>query len=107
MGVGADAVLARWWWILCLVGPASLALARGAEASQQLASRGLPVELVQDSVDVVAGADYVAGGFHRFLLGGRYRRLWAAPIRVPVLNLERFAGGLTPRSAAAAFRPGR
>ncbi len=104
MSVGAGAVLARWWWILFLVGPGSLALARGAEASQQLASRSLPGELVQDSVDVVAGADYVAGGFHRFLLGGRYRRLWAAPIRVPVLNLERFAGGLTPKERGGGFQ---
>lgn len=50
----------------------------------------------QDSVTVVAGARYQAGGLKRFLLGHTYRDLWAAPIRVPVLDLRRFAGGLTP-----------
>jgi hypothetical protein len=30
----------------------------------------------------------------RFLLGSGYRKEWATPIRVPVLDLRRFAGGL-------------
>jgi hypothetical protein len=32
----------------------------------------------------------------RFILGDTYRDLWTTPIRVPVLDLRRFAGGLTP-----------
>lgn len=47
-----------------------------------------------DSVTVAAGTKYDAGGLHRFLFGGRYRHLWKTPIRVPVLNLATFAGGL-------------
>src|SRR5690606_32440142 len=39
---------------------------------------------------------YGAGGLKRTLLGGGYRDLWTTPIRVPVLDLGRFAGGLTP-----------
>jgi hypothetical protein len=31
--------------------------------------------------------------------GAHHRDLWATPIRVPVVNLRRFAGGLTPVSA--------
>ncbi|HEU4697686.1 MAG TPA: hypothetical protein VFS40_00750 [Gemmatimonadales bacterium] len=46
--------------------------------------------------EVVAGARYRAGWMRRLLLGDRYRPLWAAPIRVPVLDLAGFAGGLTP-----------
>ena len=46
------------------------------------------------TVTVEAGAHYDASAFHRFLLGGAYRDLWTTPIRVPVLNLETFAGGL-------------
>lgn len=50
----------------------------------------------QDSVTVVAGPAFARGGLHRFLLGDNYRSLWTTPIRVPVLDLEAEAGGLTP-----------
>ena len=33
---------------------------------------------------------------HRMLLGDGYRNLWATPVRVPVLDLETFQGGLEP-----------
>ena len=49
-----------------------------------------------DSVTVRAGERYRAGALGRFLLGATYRDLWVAPITVPVLDLRRFAGGLTP-----------
>ena len=49
-----------------------------------------------DSVTVVPGQHYHAGGFHRFLFGAGYRDLWVTPIRAPVLDLSRYAGGLTP-----------
>jgi hypothetical protein len=45
---------------------------------------------------VVASRRYRAGGFHRSLLGRDYRDLWALPVRVEVLDLARFGGGLTP-----------
>jgi hypothetical protein len=54
-----------------------------------------------DSADVVPGALYAAGAFHRRLFGDHYRDVWAAPIRVPVLDLGAYAGGLTPLSAHA------
>ncbi|HEX9579680.1 MAG TPA: hypothetical protein VF970_01110, partial [Gemmatimonadales bacterium] len=64
---------------------------------------GLPaVALAQmpgDTVRVSAGAHYAAGGLHRWLFGQDYRDLWATPVRVPVLNLRTFAGGLTPTTA--------
>lgn len=44
--------------------------------------------------EVVVGERYHAGFFHRVFLGDEYRALWAAPIRVPVLDLQRVAGGL-------------
>lgn len=43
-----------------------------------------------------AAARYGASPPHRWLLGGGYRELWATPVRVPVLDLRTFAGGLTP-----------
>ncbi|PYO60481.1 MAG: hypothetical protein DMD70_08495, partial [Gemmatimonadetes bacterium] len=45
---------------------------------------------------VVAGAHYRAGWLHRLFLGAHYRELWATPLEVEVLDLSRFAGGLTP-----------
>jgi hypothetical protein len=49
-----------------------------------------------ESVVIAAGARYKAGGFHRWLLGDTYRDLWGRPMRVHVLNLGTFAGGLHP-----------
>jgi hypothetical protein len=43
-----------------------------------------------------AGAHYDAGRIHRFFFGDDYRDLWALPFRAEVLDLERYAGGLTP-----------
>jgi hypothetical protein len=43
---------------------------------------------------MAAGPQYRAGWLHRLFFGTRYRELWATPIEVEVLDLERFAGGL-------------
>ena len=68
----------------------------GAEAAGQ--------EPAGDSVRVVPGTDYAAGGFHRFFWGDHYRDAWTTEIRVPVLDLQTFAGGLTPISAGGGFQ---
>lgn len=48
-------------------------------------------------VDTVAlDARYGHGWAHRAALGSDYRRLWIAPIQVPVLDLRHYAGGLRP-----------
>lgn len=49
-----------------------------------------------DSVTIVPGRQFKAGGVHRFFFGTRYRRTWATPVKIPVLDLKRFGGGLTP-----------
>ncbi|MDP9205199.1 MAG: hypothetical protein M3P12_07050, partial [Gemmatimonadota bacterium] len=54
------------------------------------------VTVGSDSVVVVAGDIYGAGGLHRFLLGDNYRNEWTTPIKVPVLDLKTFHGGLVP-----------
>jgi hypothetical protein len=48
-----------------------------------------------DSVSVAPGAQYAAGGLHQFFFGNEYRALWKTPVRVPVLNLRTYAGGIT------------
>ncbi|HET8656715.1 MAG TPA: BamA/TamA family outer membrane protein [Longimicrobiaceae bacterium] len=55
-----------------------------------------PLAAQADSVTVVAGPQYGAAPWQEALLGTHYRELWTAPIRVPVLDLQHFAGGLTP-----------
>lgn len=60
-----------------------------------LALAALPGQAQVDSTTAVAGPEYDAGLLHRFLLGAGYRDTWITPIRVPVLDLDRY-GGLTP-----------
>ncbi len=45
---------------------------------------------------VVAGAQYKAGGGHRWLWGSDYRDLWTTPITLEMLDLNKEAGGLKP-----------
>jgi hypothetical protein len=47
-------------------------------------------------VVVEPGERYRAGWFGRLFLGSQWRDLWTTPIRVPVLDLHLFDGGLTP-----------
>lgn len=49
-----------------------------------------------DSVWITPERRYDAGALHRLLLGDLRRELWATPVHVAVIDLERFAGGLTP-----------
>jgi hypothetical protein len=44
----------------------------------------------------VAATRYRASPLRRALLGDGWRRAWTAPVRVPVLDPDTFAGGLTP-----------
>jgi hypothetical protein len=72
---------------------ASLAMISPRSAQSQHAA--LP-EIGKDSVVVVAGPDFAAGGFHRSLLGDNYRDVWTTPIKVPILDLHSYDGGIKP-----------
>jgi Omp85 superfamily domain len=74
--------------------PAGLRVLSGALLS--LLAAPVPLTAQEDSVTVVPGARYAAGDLHRWLLGEGYRDLWVTPTRVPVLDLEKVGGGLTP-----------
>ncbi len=54
---------------------------------------------VRGDTVLAAGPDYGAGAIHRFLFGGDYRDLWTSPVRVPIIDLAAFGGGLTPTTA--------
>ena len=62
-----------------------------AAALALLAAQGAAA---QDTV-VAANAGYRGNAFSRFANGSEYRAEWSTPIRVPVLDPARFAGGLT------------
>ncbi|WP_420128671.1 BamA/TamA family outer membrane protein [Longimicrobium sp.] len=49
------------------------------------------------------GAGYAAGRLHRTLLGDGYRELWQTPVAVEVLDMARFADGLTPTRTGGDF----
>lgn len=49
-----------------------------------------------DSMTVAASKKFAAGGLKKFLLGANYRKEWMEPIRVPVFNMGKEMGGLTP-----------
>ena len=73
------------------------ALSAAAAQSAPLSAQTMPTATAAaESVTVVAGSEYRASRLQRELLGREYRELWTAPVRVPVLDLARTAGGLTP-----------
>ncbi len=77
-----------------------LAVANGGAAelrAQAAAPAAAPARDVRaESVSVTPSAKYAAGGFHMWFWGDNYRTLWATPLKVEVLDLHSFAGGLTP-----------
>ena len=64
----------------------------------QLATAQRPAARIvsSDSATIAGGTYYDAGTISRFFLGNTYRDYWVKPIRVPVLNLRTYAGGLEP-----------
>src|SRR5512138_2833375 len=49
-----------------------------------------------ESTRVQAGAQYKANCVSQLFFGGQWRDLWTTPVEVPVLDLARFDGGLSP-----------
>ena len=48
------------------------------------------------SITVSIAPDYDSvGKFHRFLFGEGYRKLWAAPVSIKILDFKNEKGGLT------------
>ena len=89
------------WGLICaIVGTSSIATMHPAALPGQRpsaqADTARVVAVKADSVSAVAGAQYAAGAFHRWLAGDGYRDLWTQSVRVPVLDLHSFAGGLHP-----------
>jgi hypothetical protein len=71
-----------------------------APSSAQTVARDVTGPQALQAIDTTLGARYRAGGLHRLLFGTRYRALWTTPVRVPILDLRRHAGGLRPLERA-------
>lgn len=77
--------LTRWIAVALLsaVSPASAMAQAGAEGAEP-----------GETLAVAPGPQYDAGWLHRVFFGSHYRDLWITPLEAPVLDLDRFAGGL-------------
>ncbi|MBA2747135.1 MAG: hypothetical protein H0U44_12985, partial [Flavisolibacter sp.] len=45
---------------------------------------------------VIAGIEYKKSKLHQFLWGKNYRDEWTTPVHIPVLDPDRFSGGISP-----------
>ena len=79
-------------WFAASAVPAALALGAARSTAQDPARPST----VAESVTVVPGPIYRTGALGRFFYGEHYRNLWTAPLTVPVLSLDQYAGGLRP-----------
>lgn len=77
---------------------------RGAACSVLVMLLGGAGATAQQTRTVAPNPEYSAGALHRLLFGDHHRDLWTTPIRVPVLDLSTFAGGLTPLQRGGGFQ---
>ena len=47
-------------------------------------------------ITIIPGEQYAASGFYEFWFGEHWRDVWVTPVKVEILDLNEFAGGLTP-----------
>ncbi|MCX6151174.1 MAG: BamA/TamA family outer membrane protein [Ignavibacteriales bacterium] len=55
-------------------------------------------------VNVTPGPEYNAGWLHKIFFGEHWRKMWTTPIKVEVLDLNSFAGGLVPLKKGGGFQ---
>jgi len=69
-----------------------------AWAQSTMHAQPLPPRITsRDSVSLAGNTRYgTKSRFKRFFLGDTYRDLWVTPVRVPVLDVDKYAGGLKP-----------
>lgn len=100
-----------WWHLLAVLG---LSLTNSSCAHRRYfqpdarvgAGSALSLPVPTDSVLATAGRQYNRhSGLYHFFLGRHYRSVWAAPVRVPVLDLATAApGGLRPGKPGGGYQ---
>jgi len=58
----------------------------------------------KEYITKIPGPEYEAGWLHEFFFGAHWRDLWTTPLEVEILDLEKFAGGLTPIEKGGGFQ---
>lgn len=58
----------------------------------------------KEIINIAPGIEYEAGWFHELIFGEHWRDLWITPINVEILDLRKFAGGLTPLKRGGGFQ---
>jgi hypothetical protein len=69
-----------------------------------LLSQILIAQSEKEYIEVIPGEQFKSGWFKEFFMGSHWRDVWAVPIKVEVLNLNEFAGGLTPIKKGGGFQ---
>ncbi|MEJ2618080.1 MAG: hypothetical protein P8Z35_24195, partial [Ignavibacteriaceae bacterium] len=54
------------------------------------------IESSEEERTVIPNENYKAGWLHKIFFGAHWRDLWSTPVKIKVLNLDKFAGGLKP-----------
>jgi hypothetical protein len=76
-----------------------------ASAQSSQPRQPLPPRITsRDSVTLAASQRYASSAFKRFFLGNTYRDLWTIPVRAPVVDLDRYAGGLKPLKEGGGYQ---
>ncbi|MCB9207500.1 MAG: BamA/TamA family outer membrane protein [Ignavibacteriales bacterium] len=58
----------------------------------------------KDEILIATGSEYEAGALHNFFFGKHWRDVWTTPLNVKILDLDKFAGGLTPIKKGGGFQ---
>lgn len=58
----------------------------------------------KEYVTIIPNENYAASGLYELFFGAHWRNLWTTPVRVEVLDLDKFAGGLTPIKKGGGFQ---
>ena len=58
----------------------------------------------ENYITIKAGEEYKAGWFHNLFFGEHWRNVWTTPVKVIVLDIKSFAGGLTPIKKGGGFQ---
>ncbi len=56
------------------------------------------------TITIAAGEEYNAGWFHNIFLGKHWRDIWVTPVKTKILDLNKFANGLTPVKKGGGFQ---
>jgi len=53
---------------------------------------------------IIPGKHYEAGLFHELFFGAHWRDVWITPVKVPVIDMAKYGGGLTPTEKGGGFQ---